>query len=255
MATQLVIPRLHRTELLGIPLDNVTMAEAVEAIVQRLDGPGAQQVCFVNADCVNIAYRHREYLGVLHEAEMVFADGSGLRLAGRMLGNPVRDNVNGTDLFPRLCEALHGTGKKLYLLGARPGVVEGVRDWIAAHHPDVMVVGSQHGYFSAEEEPGVIRAIADSGADLLLVAFGAPRQDLWIREHLDELGVKVAMGVGGLFDFYSGRLPRAPKWMRRLGLEWLYRLYQEPGRLWRRYVLGNPLFLLRVAWAMGGKSW
>ncbi|MEN6495296.1 MAG: WecB/TagA/CpsF family glycosyltransferase [Thermoguttaceae bacterium] len=254
MAMQLEIPACQRTELLGIPLDNVTLAEAVETIVERLDGPLPQQVCFVNADCVNIAFRHPQYLDALRHADLVFADGIGLKLAGMALGSPVRDNVNGTDLFPRLCEALSGTGKRLYLLGARPGGVDDLCVWIASHYPGVAIAGSRHGYFSADEEPAVIEAIADSGADLVLVAFGAPRQELWTQRHLGELGVKVAIGVGGLFDFYSGRIPRAPRWMRRAGLEWLYRLCQEPGRLWRRYVLGNPLFLLRVALALRGKA-
>lgn len=241
----------NRIQLLGIPLDNLTLDDAVETILHRIDWPAPQQICFVNADCANIACRQPQYLNVLRQADLVFADGIGMRLAGKFLGSSVRDNVNGTDLFPRLCEALRGTRKSLYLLGARPGVAEGVRDWIAAHHPGVVVAGCRHGYFATDEEPAVVRTIADSKADLLLVAFGAPRQDLWIREHLGDLGVKVAMGVGGLFDFYAGRVPRAPNWMRRGGLEWLYRLYQEPGRLWRRYVLGNPLFLLRVARAWG----
>lgn len=174
MAMQLEIPACQRTELLGIPLDNVTLAEAVATIVERLDGPLPQQVCFVNADCVNIAFRHPQYLDALRRADLVFADGIGLKLAGMALGSPVRDNVNGTDLFPRLCEALSGTGKSLYLLGARPGVVDDLCVWIASHYPGVAIAGSRHGYFSADEEPAVIEAIADSGADLVLVAFGAP---------------------------------------------------------------------------------
>ena len=134
----------------------------------------------------------------------------------------------------------------LYLLGGRPGVAEGVRDWLAQEHPEVKVSGYHHGYFTSEEEPEVIGHIADSGAKLLLVALGAPRQDMWISENLERTGVRVAMGVGGLFDFYSGRTPRAPQWLREMGLEWLYRFGQEPGRMWKRYFVGNALFLIRV---------
>src|SRR5581483_2598296 len=139
------------------------------------------------------------------------------------------------DMFPRLCETLSGTGLGIYLLGARPGVAAAVADWVKAHHPQTEVKGFRDGYFKPEEEPEVIRQIAASGASVLLVAFGAPRQDLWIRRHLRQTGVKVAMGVGGLFDFYSGRIPRAPVWMREIGAEWLYRFIQEPRRMWRRY--------------------
>ena len=168
-------------------------------------------------------------------------------MAGKVLGRPVRDNVNGTDLFPRLAAALQGRGKRIYLLGGRPGVAEGVARWLAKNYPGVELAGWRHGYFSAEEEAKVLEDVRRSGADLVLVALGAPRQELWIRRHLPKLGAKVAMGVGGLLDFLSGRIPRAPRWIRKLGLEWCYRLYREPGRLWRRYLVGNVVFLVRLA--------
>ena len=232
--------------ILGIRLNNVTMTEAVETIVERMGGNGSQQICFVNADCANIAYRDHDYHEVIQQAGLVLADGIGLKLAGKLLARDIRQNVNGTDLFPRLCSALSSSGMGLYLLGGRPGVAEGVRDWLAQEHPEVKVSGYHHGYFTSEEEPEVIGHIADSGAKLLLVALGAPRQDMWISENLERTGVRVAMGVGGLFDFYSGRTPRAPQWMREMGLEWLYRFGQEPGRMWKRYFVGNALFLIRV---------
>jgi N-acetylglucosaminyldiphosphoundecaprenol N-acetyl-beta-D-mannosaminyltransferase len=108
------------------------------------------------------------------------------------------------------------------------------------------VAGTHHGYFNAEDEDHLIQAINASGAKILIVAFGAPRQELWLNRHHGELQIPVRVGVGGLLDFYSGRMPRAPQWMREIGLEWAFRLSREPGRLWRRYVIGNPLFLYRV---------
>ena len=119
--------------------------------------------------------------------------------------------------------------------------------WLAKNFPGLELAGWQHGYFSAEEEAKVIEDIRRSGADLVLVALGAPRQELWIRRCLGKLGAKVVIGVGGLLDFYSGRIPRAPRWIRKLGMEWCYRLYQEPRRLWRRYLVGNVVFLVRLA--------
>ena len=217
--------------ILGIPIDNLTMSESVDYILNRLHGDSPSQVCFANADCANITYRDPAYLALLQEAHLILADGIGFKLAGKMLGREVRQNVNGTDLFPRLCAALSGTGKKVFLLGGRPGVADAVRDWMAKHYPDVVVCGVQHGYFSPEEESAVVRQIADQRADLLLVAMGVPHQDKWISRHLPDLGVRVAMGVGGLFDFYSGRIPRAPVWMRESGIEWVYRFYQEPRRM------------------------
>lgn len=232
--------------ILGIPIHNLTMDAAVETIMERLDGSVPAQVCFVNADCANIAYRHSAYHNVLTQVDMVLADGVGLKLGGKLTAQEIKQNVNGTDLFPRLCHALSGTRQSLFLLGAQPGIAEKVMAWIATHYPDVVIAGWHHGYFTLAEEQTVVRQIASSGATLLLVALGAPRQDLWIRQHLQATGVKVAIGVGGLFDFYSGRIPRAPVWMREIGAEWVYRLYQEPRRMWKRYLIGNGRFLFRV---------
>ncbi len=236
----------RRICLMGLPLDNLTLAEAVREIVQAMEGDQARRACFVNADCVNLARRHAEYREALRTADLVFADGIGMRLAGIVLGRRVRDNVNGTDLFPRLCEALEKRGKRIFLLGARPGTAEQLAAWIAGRYPGIVVAGCRDGYFPPADEADVIQQVRGSRSDLLLVAFGAPRQDVWVDQHLAELGVKVAVGVGGLFDFFSGRIPRAPLWLRRLGMEWCYRLYQEPRRLARRYLLGNPVFLARV---------
>jgi N-acetylglucosaminyldiphosphoundecaprenol N-acetyl-beta-D-mannosaminyltransferase len=233
-------------KILGIPIHNVTMSETIAHMIHYMGQDTPSQICFVNADCANIAYRNPEYLGLLQQSTLSLADGIGLKLAGKLLGRDIKQNVNGTDLFPRLCEALADTDYGLYLLGARPEVVDRVRNWIETHYPNVRVCGTHHGYYTSEEESHVIDDIAHSGAALLLVAFGAPRQDLWIGQHLSELGVKAAVGVGGLFDYYSGRISRAPLWMREMGLEWVYRFYKEPRRMWKRYGIGNVLFLLRV---------
>jgi N-acetylglucosaminyldiphosphoundecaprenol N-acetyl-beta-D-mannosaminyltransferase len=233
-------------EILNVPIHNLTMSEAVEQIVSLAHGRSAIQLCFVNADCVNIAYRDSAYRKILTRAEIVLADGIGIRIAGRVLNCHIRENVNGTDLFPILCGAIRDGGLKLYLLGGRPGVPEAVAAWAKEHYPGLQIAGTRHGYFSADEEAGILEAIRQSGADVLLVAFGVPRQEQWIAKWKETSGAKVSIGVGGLFDFYSGRIPRAPIWMRELGMEWFYRFIQEPGRMWKRYFIGNAIFLFRV---------
>lgn len=230
--------------LAGIAIHNLTMDETLDFLVKHRQAPA--QLCFVNADCVNIACRKPDYLSLLNQVEMVVADGIGIKLAGKILNTHLRQNVNGTDLFPRLCEHLQATGQGLFLLGGRPGVPEDVAAWIGRSYPGTRVTGVQHGYFDANQTDDVIAAIRQSGTDILLVAFGAPKQDLWIERHLSKTGVNVAMGVGGLFDFYSGRIPRAPVWLREVGGEWLFRFIQEPRRMWRRYFVGNLEFLFRV---------
>ena len=172
------------------------MTEAIENIMDRLEGETCSQGCFVNADCANIACRDETYKEVLQKAGLSLADGIGLKLAGKMLAREIKQNVNGTDLFPLLCDALSGTGKGIFLLGARPEVPEDVRDWIKKNYPGVKVSGCHHGYFSPEEEPEVIDQIKKSGADLLLVAFGAPRQDTWINDHSERNRRKCGHGSG-----------------------------------------------------------
>jgi N-acetylglucosaminyldiphosphoundecaprenol N-acetyl-beta-D-mannosaminyltransferase len=235
-----------KVTLLGITFDNLDMSQAIDKILEWLHSETSKQVCFVNADCVNIAYRDETYLKVLESADLCLADGIGLKLAGKLLSQEITQNLCGTDMFPRLCQSISGTDVTLFLLGARPEAVEGLHKWIIEQYPEVQVCGCQHGYFKPEEEKEIVLRIKDSGVLLLLVAFGVPKQDIWIRENLKQTGVRVAMGVGGLFDFYSGAIPRAPLWMREIGMEWLYRLIQEPGRMWKRYLVGNVVFMWRV---------
>jgi N-acetylglucosaminyldiphosphoundecaprenol N-acetyl-beta-D-mannosaminyltransferase len=236
-----------QVDVLGIPVDNLNMEEALQYILHAAHGDVPQQLCFVNTDCVNKSINDREYRDILRRSDLILADGIGIRLAGKITSREIRQNVNGTDLFPLLCQRLKGSDLGLFLLGARPEVVEDFSNWIKKTHPGVPIRGCRDGYFDPSQEEALLGEIRDSGARILLVAFGSPLQDRWIAKHLSGLGsVRVAMGVGGLFDFYSGRIPRAPQWMRELSLEWAYRLYQEPARMWRRYLVGNVVFLTRV---------
>ena len=236
----------ERIEMMGIGFNNLTMEEAVAGIVDRARNPYPSQLCFVNADCVNIACHDADYKKLLANSAIVLADGIGLKLAGKILNNNIRQNVNGTDLFPQLCGMLAKAELGLYLLGGKPGVPEDVARWIAEHHPSTRVSGFHHGFFTHAETSALLGDIRRSGAAILLVAFGVPKQEKWIRDNLAQTGVGMAMGVGGLFDFYSGRVPRAPIWIRELGMEWLYRFAQEPRRMWRRYFVGNFIFLVRA---------
>ena len=240
------------TSLLGFPVDNVTMGEAVDDLLGLMKSTGAHHVSFLNAHYVNVASRRRDYGAALRSVDRLFADGSGLRLAARLSGLELRDNVNGTDLFPPLVTAMAGEGLRIFMLGGRPGVAEEVRARLLRSVPDLEVCGCVHGYHSPEETGAVLDQIRTASPHLLLVGMGAPHQDLWIRRHRAELDVPVVMAVGRLFDFYSGRIPRAPAWMRASGLEWVYRLYREPTRMWRRYLVGNVTFLARaLGWASG----
>jgi len=241
------LPVPANLDIHGIRLLNLAMEEALFALEAALSSKKQTCVSFVNADCVNIASVNTEYRAHLTRMDWVFIDGIGMRIAGRIMQQPVRDNVNGTDLFPRLCSLLAEQKRSLYLLGARPNIATAVAQWASAHYPGLRIVGTQHGYFAPEENERVLKKIRDSQPDVLLVAFGAPRQEAWINQNMAGTGATILMGVGGLFDYYSGSIPRAPLWMRKLGLEWVFRLSQEPQRLWQRYLVGNVVFLGRIA--------
>lgn len=235
-------------DFFGVPIANVTMDAALDWIAERASSPSRIKalLAFVNPDCLNIAYTHDRYRAVLQQAARVLPDGIGLKIGCRMRGLGLAANINGTDLFPRLCQRAAHDGFSLFLLGARPGIADLVAENMQARYPGLTIAGVQHGYFNPTEAGDLIARINASQAGVLLVALGVPRQELWLAEHHDQLLPPVRMGVGGLFDFYSGRIPRAPLWLREIGLEWVWRLIQEPGRMWRRYLLGNPLFLYRV---------
>ena len=228
--------------IFGIRFSTANMGDALDFIDLAIQANSKKNFCaFVNADCLNIAYHNREYAETLNSADQVWPDGIGVALAARHVGTPVSENVNGTDMFPLLCQRAY----RIFLLGGRPGVAEQACLCAIKQFPKACIVGTQHGYF-ASEEAEVIAKINATTPDILLVGFGVPKQEFWIRDNFKQLNCPVTIGVGGLFDFVSGRIKRAPFWLRSLKLEWLYRLYQEPIRLFRRYVIGNPLFLGRV---------
>ena len=236
--------------LMGIPINNITMKQAIDMILSgiRTYTPqrGSWEFSFINAHCVNVAARNHTYLEILRNSRAVFPDGSGIRKAADMLGCTLVDNVNGTDMFPLLCREFAKTGKKMFLLGAGPGIAEKTAAWAEKTTKTSIIAGYRDGYFSAEALPKIISTINDTAPDLLLVAMGVPRQELWIHENLHSLRVPVCMGVGGLFDFYSGRIKRAPVTFRRLGIEWVWRLLMEPRRMWKRYIIGNIAFIIRI---------
>ncbi|MBI9086094.1 MAG: WecB/TagA/CpsF family glycosyltransferase [Desulfobacterales bacterium] len=233
--------------LLDLDIANLTMADAIQRIKQAACGDRPCSVFFVNPDCLNKMATDRDYFHILQQADYVLPDGIGLTLAGKLLQTPLKENINGTDMMPFLCKMAASRGYSLFMLGGRSGVAAQAARRLSERY-QVSIAGTAHGYFDRfKESQQVIDQINRSGADILLVGLGAPEQEKWIMRHRHRLAPRVLMGVGGLFDFYSGNIKRAPVWMREIGLEWVYRILQEPGRMWRRYVLGNPLFLYRVA--------
>lgn len=246
------VPR--RCCLFGLKIENATIQEAADTLIAAARTGIRRRVYFVNAHCVNVAARDATYSRVLEEADLLYADGSGMAIAARLAGTPLRDNVNGTDLFPALCERAAAAGVPLALLGAKPGIAQRCAEKMQANYPGLSIVWHRDGFFAADEVQSLIASMNASGAKILLVARGVPLQETWIAKYAPHIDIPVVLGVGALFDFYSGAVPRSPAWMRKAGLEWAFRLALEPKRLFARYVLGNPIFLARLfmRWSRGG---
>lgn len=237
--------RAERLTIVGVPVDVATFDSLLAQIGEWIaQGDRAHQVCTVSPEFVMIAQDDPAFMRALHGADLCVADGVGLLLAARLLGRRLPERVTGSDGVPLIARRAAERGWKLFLLGAAPGVAKRAAARLVADNPGLLIAGTYAGSPSLDEEEDIVARVNASGADILLVAYGAPRQDVWIARNRDRLAVSVAVGVGGTFDFIAGVVPRAPRWMRRLALEWLYRLVRQPWR-WRRM-----LRLPRFVWAV-----
>lgn len=234
-----------RRDIAGIGVAALSRGEALALLGRAFDDKAHLKLAYCNAHLVNLAAADPG-LRALLAGFLVLPDGIGVDIAARLLhGAPFPANLNGTDFTPALLAA-HERPLTVMLLGGRPGVAGRAVVRLAAENPRHRFAVLDHGYFTQEQEPALLARLERERPDLLLVAFGNPRQEQWIARQLGPRHCTVAAGVGALFDFLAGEVARAPESLRRLRLEWLYRLWREPGRLWRRYVLGNPAFLLRI---------
>ncbi len=235
--------------LFGVDLTNTTVAKASRDLIDTAKAGRRARVVFANAHVINEMAADGSYHRIVMTADQVFADGSGMALAARLAGTPLADNVNGTDLFPRLAADAVAGGVTIFLLGGRPGTANAARDRMIAFNLGAALVGAHHGYFapgSAEEDEAIAAANA-SGAQIILIGMGVPLQDAWIARIGNRLQAPVRIGVGGLFDYFAGHVSRAPHVFRVIGCEWVWRLALEPRRMAKRYLWGNAVFVVRAA--------
>jgi len=224
--------------ILGVPFDHVTLAQALARIEAMIASRRPHYVVTANVDFLVQAHRDVELRRILLDADLVLCDGTPLVWASRWLGNALPERVAGSDLAPALIRVAAEKGHRLFFLGAGPGVAAEAGAKLRAQYPALQLVGTYSPPFShllEMDHDEIARRIREARPDILLVSFGCPKQEKWIAMHHRSLGVPVAIGVGATLDFLAGRMKRAPGWMSRTGTEWLYRLWQEPGRLYRRY--------------------
>jgi N-acetylglucosaminyldiphosphoundecaprenol N-acetyl-beta-D-mannosaminyltransferase len=248
------ITRMHRrrVEVGGVALHQVDLCGALEMVEGFVASGMPHQVVTVNLDFVSIASRDAAFRSLLNAADLAVADGMPLVWLSRLKGAPLQERIAGVELVTESCRMAAEMGRSVFLLGAAPGVAETAARRLEGLFPGLCVAGTYSppvGKLSQEEDQHIVDMIREAAPDFLFVALGAPRQDLWIRDHQPKLRVPVAMGVGCVFDLLAGNVRRAPLWMQQRGLEWAFRLGQEPHRLWRRYLMNDLPMLARLTFS------
>lgn len=236
------------SHLFGLDIETAPPADLLRRILGFAERGEHRRVSYVNAHVLNQSFGDDTLRSALQRSDLVYCDGYGVRLATKAIGLPVPHRMTGADWIwgvAALCEA---TGRSLYLLGSDAGAAQEAAATLKRWYPRLDLRGAHHGYFEigTPHSERVVEHIAENKPDVLLVGMGTPLQELWVDHYFDKLDAHVVWTVGALFDYVSGRVQRAPHWMADHGLEWIFRLAIEPRRMWRRYLLGNPMFLWRV---------
>lgn len=229
-------------EIVGVKVDNVNYTEAEKRVEEFLEGDKLNMIFTPNGEMLLNAVKNRKLEDILNEAQLVIPDGIGVVIASKFYGTPLQERVTGVDLTYKILAIAAEKGSKVYILGAAKEVVSAAADKIRERYKGINIVGLRDGYFSEDEEGEIIEDINEKEAEILLVALGVPKQEFFIYKYKAEIKAKLAIGIGGSLDVISGRLKRAPEFYQKAGLEWLYRLIQEPSRFKR--ILSLPKFIL-----------
>ena len=240
----------RRVEILGVGVDPLEVGELHRRLARAVRREEHALFMNVNAHALNLLYEDEELRSFFGRAQVVFCDGAGVMLAARLLGRRIPERITYADWIWRLASLAAAEGFTLYFLGGRPGVADEAARNLRRLNPGLEVRGTHHGYFDhragSPQNEAVIKQINAASPDILLVGMGMPLQERWLMENWERIDARVALTGGAVFDYASGRLRRGPRLLTDNGLEWLARLFIEPRRLWRRYLIGNPLFLWRV---------
>lgn len=233
----------NRYPILNTYVNAISLDETLDEIEKIIARGVPTQHVVINASKVNLMEADPELASIVNECPLINADGASIVWAAKKLGVPLRERVTGIDLFQRLVGLASEKGYRIYLFGAKEEVVTKVKAIFEDRYPGIQIVGYRNGYFTEADEPQIVSDMADSGADMMFVAFSSPKKEYWVHKYIDQIGIPFVMGVGGSFDVVAGVTDRAPTWMQEHGLEWFFRFIQEPGRLWKRYIIGNLKFV------------
>ena len=239
-------PHTHRVQVVNCGIDALTFSETLAEVERLIQARRPMQHCVVNASKTVLMDKDPRLREIVSSCDLVNADGQSLVWASRILGRPVPERVTGIDLFEALLGLAADRGYGVYFLGATDEVLEDAVARARREHAALRICGWHHGYWDAADNNELVARVRAAQPDILFVALPSPRKEYWLAEEMKRLDVPFSMGVGGSFDVYAGRVKRAPLWMQRAGLEWSYRFWQEPLRMWERYLLGNLKFIYLV---------
>lgn len=242
----------NRYPILNTYVNAISMEETVAEVEKIIRDGNPTQHVVINASKVNLMNENVKLQKIVNACPLINADGASIIWAAKKLGIPLKERVTGIDLFLNLVRIAAEKNYKIYLFGAKEDVVQKVKNIFMKQYPSLQIVGIQNGYFTDADEPNIVAHMAESGADMMFVAFSSPQKEFWVNKYLHDLHIPFVMGVGGSFDVVAGVTNRAPEWMQRHGLEWFYRFLQEPCRLFNRYIVGNWKFIVytyKFKWA------
>jgi len=239
----------NRTYILGVRVDNVSKPAALSAVrdfIEHRRTKSSKKIFFTNVHTIHLARKSPEFRQIVNDADLALADGSGLKIAGSIFSNPIKENLNGTDLTPIILKLAELNKWRVFFLGSKENILKDCLNKIEHDYPQLEIAGYHSGFFSKEETPFLIKKINESLPDILLVGMGSPIQETFIHNYSDKLNAAACFAVGGLFDFLSGYKKRAPALIRKAGLEWLFRFFSDPKTKWDRIFIEIPVFLVLV---------
>lgn len=234
--------RGQRVHLFGVDIDALTIEETLDRAFELVEQRRVSQHVVLNAAKVVMMTEDDRLREIIANCDLVNADGTSVVWASRVLGAPLPERVAGIDLFLRIVERAARTGHRVYFLGATDDVLDSMLAVFRKQHPELEIGGWHNGYWHDDES--IVADVREAKPSFLFLAIPSPRKEYWLHRHLDEMEVPFVMGVGGAFDVVAGKVKRAPQWVQRIGCEWVYRLIQEPRRMWKRYLHGNTAFAL-----------
>ncbi len=238
----------HAIDIFGVPIDDYTPAEFVSQLEVLIERKGQGLVCPVNIDMLNQCYKNKWLHSFISNADLIQAESSGVLLGAKLKGKPLSGKVVSNEIIYKLAKRWESKPYSIYFLGGPEGQSEAAKAKLQVKYPDFKIVGGHRGHLTVKESEQVIKEINSAKPDILMVGFGCPAQEEWIDKYRSKLSVPLIWAIGNITSYVAGTVSTAPQWMKNFGLEWLHRFLLEPKRMWKRYLIGNPLFIFRVLW-------